>query len=338
MDTFIGNLWRLLVQTYNVAASHGFAGCAVTFALGLVLVRYAARLTGTPARGRGTVGPGGVIDIHSIDPAVPGTAKGFGDRMIALFCNLVGSALLIISLLAGVNVAMYGSRAPTDLLDRAQRRESAPQLRVESQDSVESQDPVESQDSAATQNSEDSRQESASPSSSSTGITVPSNEEGTKEEGTIESSDAFFTRLSEFFDATATPAQIASPLARSLALALDRSAEQRSRHVFTLSDDGLTEAFVMTAPRESEAPPDALFCVSQGAKVTLYVSYTATADGVATRKLGTLTFKDGNGRKVRLTQWAATQRDCDAVYRGLKHYQGLNFVDHAVELKLTSTH
>jgi hypothetical protein len=293
MDTFLGNLWRLLVQTYNVAASHGFAGCAVAFVLGLVLVRYASRLTGTPARGRGRMGPGGVIDIESIEPAVPGTAKGLGDRLIALFCNLTGSALLMISLLAGVNVAMYGSRAPTDLLERAQRRESAPQLRVDA--------------------------------------AVPSNEEAV---GASESPDAFFTRLSEFFDATATPAQIASPLARSLALALDRSAEQRSRHVFTMSDDGLTEAFVMTAPRESEAPPDALFCVSQGAKVTLYVSYTVTADGAATRKLGTLTFEDRNGSKVHLTEWAATQRDCAAVYRGLKQYQGLNFVDRAVELNV----
>lgn len=310
METFLGNLWRLLVQTYNVVASHGFAGCAVAFVLGWLLVRYATRLRGTPARGRGQVGPGGIIDIHSIEPAVPGTGKGLADRLIALFCNLAGGALLAISLLAGVNVAMYGSRAPTDLLDRAQRRASAPQPRVESPGSV------------ATQNNEASRAGTASPTTDSPAAVVPSNEEPVD---SLDTPDAFFTRLSEFFAATSTPAPIARPLARSLTLALDRSAERQSRHAFARSDDGLTEAFVMTAPRESDTPPDALFCTSQGPNVTLYVSYIVNANGVATRKLGTLTFEDKDGSKVRLTDWAAKQRDCDAVYRGLKQYRGLAF-------------
>lgn len=109
MEVFFGNLWSLLVNTYNLAASNGYPGCAVAFGVGLILVKYAARLNGTPERLHGRLN-NGVFDVHSRTDAVPGTGKGFGDRLIALFCNVAGSALLMIALIAAVNVAMYGPR------------------------------------------------------------------------------------------------------------------------------------------------------------------------------------------------------------------------------------
>ncbi|HEY6644373.1 hypothetical protein [Povalibacter sp.] len=124
METFFSNLWSVLVGGYNLTASHGYPGCAVAFGVGLAMVKYAARLNGTPERLHGTL-RNGTFDVHSRTDAVPGTGKGLGDWLIALFCNLAGGALLMIAVIAAVNVAMYGPNAPTRAFDGAAGREFA---------------------------------------------------------------------------------------------------------------------------------------------------------------------------------------------------------------------
>jgi hypothetical protein len=107
MTAFLSNLWLLLCNIYHAATAYGYPGCAAVFAAGWMMLSYGERLSGTPENMEGHF-VGNRFYVNKHNAAVPGTGKGPVDWLIAVFCKLSGSLLLMDALFALVNVLMHG--------------------------------------------------------------------------------------------------------------------------------------------------------------------------------------------------------------------------------------
>jgi hypothetical protein len=105
MEVFLMRLWVMLTGLYALIYQNGFVGFAVAMVIGLWLIRYGAKLTGSQATVTGTVRNGELVN-GVYHPAILGTANTFVGKMMGTLAKLIGGVLLVEALIVLPNLLM----------------------------------------------------------------------------------------------------------------------------------------------------------------------------------------------------------------------------------------
>jgi len=113
MSELLNTCWTLLAELYQAIRGGGYTGCGIAFVVTFILLKWGIRITGRNATitiwpSRDGITPGAVVE----KPAVSGTAKNWFEGLIGRLMVIAGMILMVVTVCAAFNVALFELTRP----------------------------------------------------------------------------------------------------------------------------------------------------------------------------------------------------------------------------------